>query len=55
MKVIDHLGRASEPLMSFELIPPLRGGDVKALLAVIDELMIYRPPFIDITTLAAAK
>lgn len=53
MKVIDHLARASEPLMSFELIPPLRGGDVKALLAVIDELMVYRPPFIDITSHAA--
>ena len=53
MKVTDHLARASEPLMSFELIPPLRGGDVKALLAVIDELMIYRPPFIDITSHAA--
>jgi methylenetetrahydrofolate reductase (NADPH) len=53
MRVIDHLARASEPLMSFELIPPLRGGDVKALLAVIDELMVYRPPFIDITSHAA--
>jgi methylenetetrahydrofolate reductase (NADPH) len=53
MKVTDHLARASGPLMSFELIPPLRGGDVKALLAVIDELMVYRPPFIDITSHAA--
>ncbi|MCM2270764.1 MAG: methylenetetrahydrofolate reductase, partial [Thermoanaerobaculia bacterium] len=38
---------------SFELIPPLRGGDVKALLAVLDELMAYAPPFIDITSHAA--
>jgi methylenetetrahydrofolate reductase (NADPH) len=53
MKVTDHLARASEPLISFELIPPLRGGDVRALLAVIDELMAYRPPFIDITSHAA--
>lgn len=53
MKVTEHLARASRPLISFELIPPLRGGDVRALLAVIDELVAYAPPFIDITSHAA--
>nr|MDP9122427.1 methylenetetrahydrofolate reductase [Acidobacteriota bacterium] len=41
------------PLISFEIIPPLRGGDVKGLLALIDDLVKYRPPFIDITSHAA--
>jgi methylenetetrahydrofolate reductase (NADPH) len=53
MKVTEHLARASGPLISFELIPPLRGGNVRALLAVIDELVAYKPPFIDITSHAA--
>jgi methylenetetrahydrofolate reductase (NADPH) len=53
MKVIEHLANADHPLISFEIIPPLRGGDVKGLLALIDDLAKYRPPFIDITSHAA--
>lgn len=53
MKVTEHLARAGRPLISFEIIPPLRGGDVKGLLALIDDLTKFRPPFIDITSHAA--
>jgi methylenetetrahydrofolate reductase (NADPH) len=53
MKVTEHLANASEPLISFEIIPPLRGGDVKSLLVLIDDLVKYHPPFIDITSNAA--
>ena len=53
MKVIDHLSRAAEPPISFEIIPPLRGGNVRSLLSLIDDLMAFRPPFIDITSHAA--
>jgi methylenetetrahydrofolate reductase (NADPH) len=53
MKVIDHLAQARHPLISFEIIPPLRGGDVRSLLALIDDLVKYRPPFIDITSHSA--
>lgn len=53
MKVIDHLKNAKEPLISFELIPPKRGGDIRSLLAVIEEIMKYNPPFIDITSHSA--
>jgi methylenetetrahydrofolate reductase (NADPH) len=53
MKVTEHLARAERPLISFEIIPPLRGGDVKGLLALIDDLVKYNPPFIDITSHAA--
>ncbi|MGB5849250.1 MAG: hypothetical protein WBH40_12225 [Ignavibacteriaceae bacterium] len=53
MKVIDHLNRATEPLISFELIPPKRGGDIKSVLSVLDEIVKYNPPFIDITSHAA--
>ena len=50
MKVIDHLNKAKEPLISFELIPPKRGGDFHTLLSVIDDISKYKPPFIDITS-----
>ena len=53
MKVNEHLANAKQPLISFEIIPPLRGGDVKGLLALIDDLVKYNPPFIDITSHAA--
>ncbi len=44
MKVIEHLEKASEPLISFELIPPKRGGDIKNVMAVLDEIVKYNPP-----------
>ena len=53
MKVTEHLARASAPLISFEILPPLRGGNIRALLALMDELIKFKPPFIDITSHAA--
>jgi methylenetetrahydrofolate reductase (NADPH) len=53
MKVTEHLAKADRPPISFEIIPPLRGGDVRGLLALIDDLVKYHPPFIDITSHAA--
>jgi len=53
MKVIEHLERAKEPLISFELIPPKRGGDITNVLQVLDDIIKFRPPFIDITSHSA--
>ena len=53
MKVIEHLEKAKNPLISFELIPPKRGGDIKGLLSVLDDITKFNPPFIDITSHAA--
>ena len=53
MKVIEHLDRAKGPFISFEVIPPKRGGDVKELMDVVEVLSRYRPPFIDITSHSA--
>ena len=50
MKVTEHLDRAKKPLISFEIIPPLRGGNVGGLLRLIEDLARYDPPFIDITS-----
>ncbi len=53
MKVVEHLANADRPLISFEIIPPLRGGNIARLLKLIEELVQHRPPFIDITSHAA--
>jgi len=53
MKVTEHLARAADPLISFEIIPPTRGGDLASLLSLIEDLAEHRPPFIDITSHAA--
>ncbi len=50
MKVTEHLDRAKGPLISFEIVPPPRGGKLKDLLALVDDLVKYAPPFIDITS-----
>ena len=50
MRVIDHLERAEGPLVSFEIIPPRRGGSLADLLRLIDDLAQHNPPFIDITS-----
>lgn len=53
MKVIEHIEKAKNPLISFEIIPPKRGGDFKKLLSVLEDIVKYNPPFIDITSHAA--
>lgn len=53
MKVTEHLANATNPIISFEILPPKRGGDLTSLLRLIEELVALRPPFIDITSHAA--
>ena len=53
MKVIEHIEKAEKPFISFELIPPKRGGDITGLLNVLDNIIKYNPPFIDITSHSA--
>ncbi len=53
MRVTEHLDAADGPLISFEIIPPRRGGDLGSLLRLIEDLAAHRPPFIDITSHAA--
>lgn len=53
MKVTDHLDKAKNPFISFEIIPPLRGGKVQGLMDCVEDLAHYHPPFIDITSHSA--
>ncbi|MFO8030360.1 MAG: methylenetetrahydrofolate reductase [Cyclonatronaceae bacterium] len=53
MKVTEHYEKTRDPLISFEIIPPKRGGSVKRVFETLDALHKYHPPFIDVTSHAA--
>ncbi len=50
MKVTDHIARAAgKTLFSIEILPPLKGENIKTLYDNLDPLMEFKPPFIDVT------
>ncbi|MFX1253450.1 MAG: methylenetetrahydrofolate reductase [Promethearchaeota archaeon] len=53
MKVTEYLRDADCPLISFEIIPPKRGGHIQQIIDLIEKLTKYKPPFIDVTSHAS--
>ncbi len=53
MKVINFLKQTDKPLFSYEIMPPLRGGNAEKIFSMVEELMPYNPPFIDLTSRSA--
>lgn len=50
MKVTQHLAEAKgSTLVSFEILPPLKGATMQSIFNILDPLMEYKPPFIDVT------
>ncbi len=50
MKVTEYFEKADDQtLISFEVLPPLKGGSMKAIFDALDPLMEFKPPFIDVT------
>ena len=49
MKVIDHINQATKPLISFEILPPLKGKGIQSLYNHMDPLMEFKPAFINVT------
>jgi methylenetetrahydrofolate reductase (NADPH) len=50
MKVIDHINEAKDrTLISFEVLPPLKGKGIGALYSHLDPLMEFKPSFINVT------
>lgn len=49
MKVIDHIRQAKDTLISFEVLPPLKGKGIGALYNHLDPLMEHKPAFINVT------
>ena len=49
MKVIEHLNQAKDTLVSFEVLPPLKGKTINSLYQHLDPLMEFKPSFINVT------
>lgn len=50
MKVTEYFERANgKTLISFEILPPIKGGGIKSIFKTLDPLMEFKPPFIDVT------
>jgi methylenetetrahydrofolate reductase (NADPH) len=49
MKVTEHISNAKGPLISFEVLPPLKGKGIDALYKHLDPLMEFKPSYINVT------
>jgi methylenetetrahydrofolate reductase (NADPH) len=49
MKVIDHIKQAKDTLISFEILPPLKGKGIAAIYNHLDPLMEFKPAYINVT------
>jgi len=50
MKVTEHINNAQgKSLFTIEILPPLKGENIKSLFDNLDPLMEFKPPFIDVT------
>ncbi|MBC8172628.1 MAG: methylenetetrahydrofolate reductase [NAD(P)H] [Chitinophagales bacterium] len=49
MKVTEHLNQTDKTLLSFEILPPLKGKSIQNIYEVLDPLMEFRPAFINVT------
>lgn len=50
MKVTEHFEKNKDrTLVSFEVLPPLKGGSMEDIFSSLDPLMEFKPPFIDVT------
>lgn len=50
MKVTEHIKRANgKTVFTIEVLPPLKGENIRSLFDHMDPLMEFKPPFIDVT------
>ncbi|MBK8954667.1 MAG: methylenetetrahydrofolate reductase [NAD(P)H] [Saprospiraceae bacterium] len=50
MKVTEYLKQnTGRTLISFEVLPPLKGGSINSIFQTLDPLMEFKPPFVDVT------
>ena len=49
MTVIEHINQAEDTIISFEILPPLKGKGITAIYEHLDPLMEFKPSFINVT------
>jgi len=50
MHVIEHLDRSKKTLFSYEIIPPARGKSAQDIFNIVEQILPFEPPFIDVTS-----
>jgi methylenetetrahydrofolate reductase (NADPH) len=49
MKVTEHISQAKDTVISFEILPPLKGKSIESIYNHLDPLMEFKPAFINLT------
>lgn len=49
MKVIEHINNAKKTLLSIEIVPPMRGGNIQSITGVVKMMEPFKPSWIDVT------
>lgn len=49
MKVTEHIAQAKKTLISFEILPPMKGKGIDNIFDNLDPLMEFKPSFINVT------
>src|SRR5207344_1950890 len=49
MKVTEHIEQAKDTLISFEILPPLKGKSINSIYDHLDPLMEFNPSWINVT------
>lgn len=50
MKIIDIINNSTNPLFSFEILPPLKGNSISKVYDIIEKLKRFDPKFVNITS-----
>jgi methylenetetrahydrofolate reductase (NADPH) len=49
-RVIEHINKSEKTAFSFEILPPLKGNNIKRIYGIIDKLIEFEPKYINITS-----
>jgi methylenetetrahydrofolate reductase (NADPH) len=49
MKVTEHINKADNTLLSFEILPPLKGKSIQSIYDVLEPLIKFNPAFVNVT------
>src|SRR5690349_9457066 len=49
MKITDHIQQAKDTLISFEVLPPLKGKSIASIYEHLDPLMEFKPSWVNVT------
>ncbi|MGN6214562.1 methylenetetrahydrofolate reductase [Parafilimonas sp.] len=49
MKITEHISNAKDTLISFEILPPLKGKSINSIYDHLDPLMEFKPSWINVT------